>query len=267
MGKVRLASIIGVILIVFGGVGSVMAFQSIKSVDLQESQDVEADQIENVDIRMPNAYVDILPATSDDIQVELSGKVNDHEQRDFKIQERNGTLYVEYDDEQWKKLFQFIGPKETLQLTVYLPAKTFDSLEVNVSNGTLDAENLQVNELNVKSANGKLNIKDTVAKTVDVKTANGKIVLDHVEGALTGKAANGTISLVTSSLDRPIKFDLNNGSVDIKTENKPTNATIDVEVANGKIDVFGSSDRNHVFGDGENHIDISSMNGGIKITD
>ncbi|NGP46224.1 DUF4097 domain-containing protein [Bacillaceae bacterium SIJ1] len=259
------------IVILIVGFGSVVVFQSRKkmneTVGVEEEKEVSATHIRNVDIRMPNASIRIVPGDTDQMRIKLVGKVADYQQDDFQVEERQGTLSVKF-NKKLKRRFKWFGHSgDTLALTVYFPEKQFDSIHVSNANGKLEAEQLRVNELKAVTTNGKVVIRETKAATVHMKLANGKLVLDHVEGALTGETANGSILLTTSSLDHPIQFTTNNGAIDIQTKKIPTNATIHARVVNGKVNVFGESGRSHVYGAGEHQINISTVNGVVKMSE
>lgn len=56
---------------------------------------------------------------------------------------------------------------------------------------------------------------------------------------LPTKANNGGIKLITDTLDFPVDFEMNNGRIEIHTENEPANARIHARVDNWSIDVYG----------------------------
>src|SRR5699024_1208471 len=109
-------------------------------------------------------------------------------------------------------------------LIVYIPEKLYDSLKVEIDNGSLQVDGINVKELQAESENGRLTIENVTTENVQVSTNNGKIDIYHVEGDILGKTNNGAIFLETQELDRELKLQTDNGSIKVKTEEEPTNA-------------------------------------------
>ena len=103
------------------------------------------------------------------------------------------------------------------------------------------------------------------ADTIFAESDNGRILLEHVDGAITGKTDNGRITLDTPSLDRNIDFRTANGAIVIQSQSKPTNVSILTKTGHGKIDVFGERNSRTVIGAGENTIRLKSDNGRITV--
>lgn len=186
--------------------------------------------------------------------------------------------------EKWFKFFNFDFSFSSPKLTVYVPEKAYETIQIDTDNGRIDAHELEasemhinsnngrtsasdldVNELHVTTNNGRIELKDIQSSEVISEADNGEIKLENVEGELKGRTSNGKITLVTEHLDRPIDFSTNNGRINIQTENKPTNAVFDVKVDNGKARIFGNSNWNTVVGDGDNLIKLTANNGGITV--
>lgn len=90
--------------------------------------------------------------------------------------------------------------------------------------------------------------------------------MDNVEGEIRGSTDNGRILLLTNKINWPIDLSTDNGSIEIKTKSEPTNATINAEVGNGKITIFGEETKLKTFGKGESLIKLQTDNGRITVT-
>lgn len=275
-------SIIALLLLIIGIVGSIITFKTLSRPEpVSEKRVIENAQFTNISITTDNAKVEVLPTKDAKATVELSGKAKNYM---FEASEEGNTLAVVLKEKQWK-LVSFDFFLNALTLKVYVPEKQYEAMQIDNNNGRIQVENLVAKKLNVdtdngrielknmessevkaKADNGRIELKNIKALSVAVKADNGKILLEEVDGKLSGKTNNGRISLVTNNLERQIDFETDNGSIKIQTEKEPKNVTFNIKVDNGKVDIFGSSDRSSIFGNGEHLIKLKSDNGGITVT-
>ncbi|WP_100010331.1 DUF4097 family beta strand repeat-containing protein [Lentibacillus sediminis] len=258
----RKIAVIASLLIVAGVLGSVFTFPSVES-SVAAERDVDMTEIANINIRMDNGRVNVFRTDTSQAKIELEGSVSERDKPNFSVETEGDTLIIEVAKE--RKLFQFITFTGSATLNLYLPPKDYDSLIVDTDNGTFQAEELAVKEIQALTDNGKITLDSITAETVDLNTANGKIVLADVEGKITGKTNNGSISFDTPDLDRSMDLETDNGSITIQTEEEQANAVIDARTDNGRVTVFGDSDWDTVTGDGDHEIKLRTSNGSITI--
>ncbi|QGH33024.1 DUF4097 family beta strand repeat protein [Gracilibacillus salitolerans] len=265
MINIKKIIMIACILVLVGGIGSVMSYRFYEPATLAVTKEVQSTEITSIEIDIQNEKVDIIPTTDPTPKVELTGTEDSHSKTELVVEENNNTLSIHTENEMGKWFsFNFFNSSRTL--TVYLPEQEYQRLAVEISNGSLQAQGLTINEVNVETKNGKIDLSDIVADSYQLKTSNGKIDLENVEGELAARANNGAISLVTENLDRNINFETDNGRIKIQSEKEPTNAVIDTKVDNGRINLFGDSDYNTIIGDGDNLVKLSTKNGSITVT-
>ena len=282
MRNIKLISLIALALLIVGVIGSVFTFTSAyQSEEIIKTESVGSEGIENLNILTNNTKIEVLPTNDSDITAELSTKNKKHE---LLAKVEDSTLFIEVKDKQ-KSFISLDFFSFGTTLTVYVPEKAYDSLQVESDNGRITVDEIEANGVNVKADNGRIELeniesmtvtgnasnglismKNVNSSTINVTTSNGKIMLDHVEGEIYGKTSNGAIELVTENLDRFIELETNNGKINVQTEQEPTNVTFDVRVDNGKARVFGESNWDTVVGNGENLVKLTTNNGGITVT-
>ncbi|HHY73443.1 MAG TPA: DUF4097 domain-containing protein [Bacillus bacterium] len=303
MINIKKISVVALILLVAGIIGAVATFKSVyKEERVLEDKVIEESQFTNIDVNADNARIEIFPTDEAKTKVTLTGSNTKYQ---FSTNVGESTLSVKM-NYQSKKLFNFGFHPRGFKLKIRVPEKMYDNLKVQNNNGTIHIENLsaanfhghnnngtmqienlkadnffgQTNNgkielsgiegsaITTEAQNGRIGMKNVVSKTVKIKVSNGSISLTNVEGNLVGESHNGSIMLKTSSLDRPIDFETNNGQINIQSEKKPTNARFEVSIANGKANILDHTDKNSLFfGDGKNLIKLSTHNGKITVTD
>lgn len=264
MGNVKKVTVVALLLLFVGVVGSIFTFNFNEQTAIAETKTADTDNITAIDIRMNNEKVIIKPTEERQARIELTGKEANDDKTELAVKEDDNTLFIET-TKQREKLFQFFTWGGAVTLTVYLPEKSYKSLVVDIDNGSFQAEQLNIEDINAATNNGEIALADITAETVNVSSDNGKINLDHINGEINGKTNNGAISFITEGLDRNLDFDTDNGSIKIHSDEEPTNAVFDVRVDNGKINIFGDSDWDTVIGNGDNQIKLTTNNGSITV--
>jgi DUF4097 and DUF4098 domain-containing protein YvlB len=265
MSNIKKISIVALVLLLVGITGSLVTVNAKKHPEsIKEERIFNNEDFANIDIKVDNAGVEIIPSNNSTTRVELLGGDEKSREYIFDVDVQKNTLAVNLNEKQLK-FYNFAFSESALAIKVYVPEKLYESLRIEVANGSVKAEEIGIKAATIKTINGAIDLKDLETSTVTVRSHNGKIDLEDIEGDISGHVIKGSISLVTDHLDRNIALENLNGNIEIQTVKEPTNATIDVEVTHGKVDIFGDSTRDSVFGTGENLIKLTTLNGKVTI--
>ncbi|WP_438349818.1 DUF4097 family beta strand repeat-containing protein [Paenibacillus sp. FA6] len=300
MLNIKKLSIIALLLLLVGVVGSVLTYNlTQKSEWVTEEITIKDENFTNIKISINDARVELIPTNEADAFIEISGRGSRNK---VSATVQDSILSIVY-KEASPKLYNFdIVPKsETLK--VYVPKKLYDTVQIQSSNGSISAEDMEASEVNVKANDGRIELRDIYADSIIIESDNGrikaenmigstikakandgriefkriqadlvsavadngKIGLEEIKGKLSANANDGQIELLTDSLDYPIDFTTNNGRIDILTASEPTNATIHAQADNGSIKIFGEERSNVTIGSGEVKINLSSKDGKITV--
>lgn len=282
MSNIRKISVIALTLLLIGIIGSIFTIKPMLNKSPISKEEVINDKFNKIKIVTDNTGIELLPTTDATAKVDLSGKAGKGTKYHLSADVENATLTisVKYNLQSLVTLF----PSSPLLLKVYVPEVLYESLQIEDNNGHVNVGDFQAKEIHINTNNGRVvlnnvkstkvttetdngssNLKNVKASDITVKSKNGKIILEDIDGQIYAKSNNGSISFVTNQLDQPIDFETNNGRINIQTKEKPINATINANVNNGKADIFDSSNRHVVFGNGENSINLTTSNGSITI--
>lgn len=226
---------------------------------------IENASFTNIDVLSDNAKVEIIPTNSPTTTVEYVDKKGKNAKLDFQANVKKDTLTVKLKKKRWR-LINFDFSFSQRELLVKVPEKQYENIIVNNDNGKIKVTNMKAKDISFDTDNGNIELKNVDASSINVQSDNGRIIMEEVTGNIIGKTDNGQITLITNNWDRQIELTTDNGRIEIKTENEPTNATIDAKTDNGKIDVFGEKNEHTVFGKGKNLIKLKTDNGRITVT-
>jgi len=264
MNNLKKWIMIAVALLVIGGVGSLITFFTMKEYDIQENVTVDSANISGLEVRLRNGKILMRETDETQIRIELTGKERNKSNVKLRVEEVGGKLLIEPSRTK-APLFNIFSGFRSLHLSVYIPNRVLDSVQVDIQNGSLDVRQLHVANVRTTADDAAIRLEKVDAETVNVKSNNRNIIFDHVTGELTGETKNGKIMMITDDLDRNIDFYTSNGSIQIDTGKEPTNAILDVRANNGKVRVFEKQDWTAAFGNGEYLIKLRANNGNITI--
>ncbi|RST71855.1 hypothetical protein D4T97_018285 [Siminovitchia acidinfaciens] len=284
MTLIKKISIVALLLLVIGTVGSLLTVKSaMKSIEVEEERTIN-DQFTNIQVKTNNSRVEIIPTEASVTTVELTGKVSKNHKLTFETDVKGGTLYVDLKDRH-RMLFS-MDFFTSIQLKVHVPKEQYGSIQIKSNNGRILAEELDVKDLHADTDNGRIELKNIKGSTVkarssngrielrridtdsvDAETDNGSIFLNEVYGNITGSSDNGKITMENDHIDQLMEFETDNGRIEIQTKKEPADVTFHGRTSNGKVTIFDQTySKEFEVGDGKNLIKLKSQNGSITVT-
>lgn len=263
--------------------------------------DMTKDKFDNVDIQLENGMLAISPSADGKMHVDIADK-NYKQQLSVDIVNRTLVISLTEETKSWG-IFSITRGMNTPTLTVELPDRLYEKIQISSEHGRITGERLAATEFEAETDNGSINfsrigagnfkatsengdvrLNSIQAKNIEVETENGKLVLHdiqsgnvkatsangaiamkEIDGVVHAQTDNGRIHLVADNLDRAIELETDNGAILLETRKQPENATIRAEVDWGSISVFGSKNAKTIFGSGQHPIDLQSDNGSITV--
>jgi len=281
MDKIKKMSLVALVLLLVGIVGSLLTFRPVFRQEAKLEEKVIHEKFSRIQIATDNTAIEILPATGSAAKITVSGRAEKGSTYHLSTDVKNAVLSIGIKYKQ-RNFISFFP--SSLSLKVYVPEKWYESLQVKNNDGRVRAGDLRARDIRIKTENGKIELNhisgDTItaeandgsstlenvkASLVKVKSENGKIVLKNLDSRVSGKAGDGSILFTTRHLNHPVELRANNGNIKIQTGEKPANATIRASAEDGRVDIFGSSDGNRVFGSGKPLIQLFTADGNIAV--
>ncbi len=208
----------------------------------------------SLQVYVPESVYESLQVKGDDGRIIVS----DIQAKDMNIKTDNGNIDV-------RNVKGTTFKAQSNDGTTKLNNITATDVLVKSDNGNIELINAKASTVKTEVNDGTTNLNHVTAANAHMKSDNGKINLEKIEGQMSATAYDGGISLVTNQLESPITFKTANGDIHIQTKEKPTNATINTSVENGKVNIFGNSNSSTVFGNGEYMIHLASNDGSITV--
>ncbi|MCF6463543.1 DUF4097 family beta strand repeat-containing protein [Clostridium sp. Cult1] len=87
-----------------------------------------------------------------------------------------------------------------MNLDVYLPDRYYKEINLDTSNGKIQAESLNLKILNCDTTNASISLKDIIGKNIDLTTKNGRINLINISSPIL-KAVSTNSNIILEDID------------------------------------------------------------------
>lgn len=186
-----------------------------------------------INITTLDSRVEILPIEGDEWRVECK----DTEKLYHTVELVDGILTIKQNGTA-RKWYEYITLRgaQNLSVTVYLPAGTYDSLNVHSTSGSIKVrEGFTFSDASLQNTSGSINCASCVSGALTVKNTSGSVTVSgSVGGDLQVKNTSGSITISGGVSG---KLDITNGSGSIEVKNAtPTSAII--KNTSGGIDLY-----------------------------
>jgi lia operon protein LiaG len=233
----------------FGGFG-------FNSVFLYEKKVLKNDKIDQIEVTHTSTDVNIIPTKDQNMTVELNGKVNKRVKDQYKLEVKEDgekvNIAVFRDDNEWFSGFNLNSGNVDLNLK--LPEKLYESIDINLSSGDMNLNEIQAKEVTLNTSSGDINVeKSEVEKKLSINSQSGDLMLQNLKAeSLHVDLASGdsnikhaeTKSVVLSSKSGNVgmndvkgEMEVAVSSGDTKIVNKEMNSNIKIESTSGDVDI------------------------------
>ena len=211
------------------------------------------DAFNDVDLDFQNRKVYILESSDDEIHV----KFYTHEKDMFEYSDLDNELTITISRKWYYNIFSFdiFSNREFFKVYLYLPTTstvenidvkssngllslnvndTFDFIKLKTSNGRIDIQNVQANNVVATSSNGSINIKNlNVNDKIDLYTSNGEVSIeDVISPIIEANTSNGKINAENIVSD-DIDLDTSNGDVFLSIIGEKDEYRVTLSTSNG----------------------------------
>ncbi|WP_167577722.1 DUF4097 family beta strand repeat-containing protein [Ammoniphilus sp. YIM 78166] len=208
------------------------------SVEFSERKVIPSTDLDRIQIRTDIAHLSVGETGGDEIEVRLRGNM-EQEWRDnlrFEVRQEGNQAAIELLLPPNPKLSFGMSAKE-LELDVLLPDKRFEEIDIRSSIGTINIENIQVDQLQAKTNVGKISLLEVRGVKTELKTDVGLIFVEKVGGELDITSNTGKIDVLLEGITSDVRIKSNTGKVNVYSKNKPSSLKLDLRSDIGRVEV------------------------------
>ncbi|WP_053372101.1 DUF4097 family beta strand repeat-containing protein [Paenibacillus sp. FJAT-27812] len=234
---------------------------------------VDASSLKSIYAKTDTFSVNFVRGTSDDIQLRLEGNAS-AQYKDkivLKADQKGDTLYIEGNT---KNSFTFGISIINLKLTIELPEKVWDTVDINTDTGNITIEQMEAENLKLKLDTGNLKVSNYSFKEILFDTDTGNVTFTDGVGSIKGETDTGNIRIENDELRGDIALESDTGNVTINVDKQPQSAAIHIQkdVGSSKVEWAGFTDTNDSksiiegkIGNGDIQIAVKSDVGNVKL--
>lgn len=254
---ILLPIILGTILLVGGAAITIYAARKISNSSgaghIQNSYDIE-EEFTSFNAQLSTADFEIKVAEDGKTRVDCDEKEKQH----HTVKVEDNTLRINLVDERhWYERW-FDWDFKNMKITVYVPEKAYDELQVKTSTGAIRTTNkISFKNVDARASTGDVTIYSDVEERVQVKTSTGDVSLDEITTKdVNIKTSTGSISFNKVTATGDIVTECSTGGVSLKDT---TFVNLDSTASTGSIRLTDSI--------GSKHIKIKRSTGSVNFVD
>lgn len=213
--------------------------------DIPLSAPIEAGTV-NLSVESVNGAVEVSPWTGDTVKIDLEVKAKGTSDADAEenLEDFRYDLSSEVSGGEQDIVLTFPMSSASLWSTysvfiqVFVPETGLDMIEVDLTNGAITIDDLEISALNLDTTNGAIRLSDIQTTSITAHSTNGQISGTLSSAGGTFSTTNGAIDIDLDAQSGAYNFDTTNGSIDI---NLPSGSdigyNINLDTSIGSIDV------------------------------
>ncbi|RJE83085.1 hypothetical protein D3P07_25985 [Paenibacillus sp. 1011MAR3C5] len=273
---------IGIILIIVGIIGVLYVYENgsgntllnirnFFASEINEQQTIDISDVRNLDISSGSLDVRLVQGSGSDAVIKLEGWASKNYIKNMKLEstKKDGTLQLSLKNDRGIRFgFGFRGVK----MTVELPEKTWNQLDVDLDSGDLSLEQMRVEnaklqtnsgdveaadlqvdsnlsvsinsgdltlrtvtarKMDLSSQSGDLSVKGYEADSIDFKVSSGDVHFEDGTAELAGKTSSGNIMMKSDNITRHADLRTGSGDVVVILENNPNSLSVQFKAGSG----------------------------------
>ncbi|MED4755043.1 DUF4097 family beta strand repeat-containing protein [Brevibacillus choshinensis] len=269
-----------------------LPFTETKEVNIEQSFD--ASSLKEIVVDVSSTDVHVVRGSSEKIEVRLHGQASPKMADQFRLKGENkgNTLQIGVEKQEG---FRIGFGYESVAMTVELPEKQWDEINVKVGSGDISVANVEGKTIDVFTSSGDIKLEDSKASaivldtssgdiqaeqfkadTMKVHSDSGDISLKEGEATLKGDAESGDIDIEFVELLHDADLSTSSGDVKITLEQEPKSLTVDYrgDSGSGKIRWDGFQETDHAedgkmikgtFGSGDTMLKVTTGSGDFTL--
>src|SRR5690554_6449409 len=202
----------------------------------EKSDQVDAKDINVINIELSGAQLNIEPTEGEQIKVEYEAKIFELTNNDYDLtmDKIGDVLHIELKQNKAMTLTSILND---VDVNVLIPNKQFENISIESNAGKVSINDVQLVKLDIEANVGYVNLNDVAADSIDMEVTVGKVNMNEVVGNfdLTLNAAKMVAKL--SEISQNMHFVADAGRFEFILLEEPTNLDVDLNINNGSLKV------------------------------
>ncbi|WP_117168351.1 DUF4097 family beta strand repeat-containing protein [Paraliobacillus sediminis] len=251
-------------------------FSDSSKASVNEEQVIDASDIKQIYVEADVVDIKIEKSSDENIHVFLDGKVSEKRKDniDFRVEEDNGELKIDLKGEKQISIsFLPLQDWGSIKLTILIPEKQFDKLDLVNNVGGIIVNYGDFNTVNVESDVGDVKLQEIISKSASVTSSVGDTSIRQAQGEWDIKSDVGEVDLQLKEWEQDITIVSDIGDIEVQVAKKTADYTLDLDSDIGDVTVDGfdlnRDGGKEVYlqsGSGEPLLKVSSDMGDIEVS-
>jgi lia operon protein LiaG len=230
-------------LFIIGVVGTLVSVSasggfSLDTYNVHDQAVVNNVDISRVEIDLSSSDVTVNSSDSDEITVEMNGKISKKLKKKLKldVQEKGQTLKIGLTGEDQIKFNIGVLIVDT-NVEVFLPQKIYDSIQIDTSSGDILIQDLKAKETLFDTSSGDIIARNLFTEVNRFHSSSGEMELSNVTGDIQAESSSGDMIIDYVNANGNLDAKTSSGDVSVTYRNEPNSLAIDFQGSSGEGEV------------------------------
>jgi lia operon protein LiaG len=231
------------VLFITGVVGTLVTVSasggfSLDTYNVHDKTVVNNVDITKIEIDLSSSDVTFNSTDSDDITVEMNGKISKNLKKKLKldVKEKGETLKIGLTGEDQIKFNIGVLIVDT-NVEVFLPQKVYESIQIDTSSGDILIQDLKAKETLFETSSGDIIARNLYTEVNRFHSSSGDMELSNVTGDIRAESSSGDMIIDFVHANGNIDAKTSSGDVSVTYQNEPNSIAIDFQGSSGEGDV------------------------------
>jgi lia operon protein LiaG len=231
------------LLFIVGVVGTLVSVSasggfSLDTYNVHDKTVVNNVDISRVEIDLSSSDVTVNSSDSDEITVELNGKISKKLKKKLKldVQEKGQTLKIGLTGED-QIIFNIGVLIVDTNVEVFIPQKIYDSIKIDTSSGDILIQDLKAKETIFETSSGDIIASNLYTEVNRFHSSSGEMELSNVTGDIEAESSSGDMIIDYLNANGNLDAKTSSGDVNVTYQDVPNSLAIDFQGSSGEGDV------------------------------
>lgn len=246
-----------------------------EEIDIDITKEIEdIKKVSRVEVGVIASDIVLVKSDTDKISARLKGTVKGYTKKtlpSLKCEKSGSTAKIEVVNAKLKDQIFNNFRQMNCTLTVSIPKKMFDKIELEGISADIQIKGIQANVVKATTVSGHVDIKDNNIKELKANSTSGDVDIVAEAGKLDAAAISGDVKVELGKVEEDINLSVISGDINLVIPHD-SNADVKMTTVSGDFSVFNpisiSSKQKTVefkLGKGGNDIQLKSVSGDVEV--
>ncbi|GIP35177.1 DUF4097 family beta strand repeat-containing protein [Paenibacillus sp. J2TS4] len=244
-------------------------------ITVDEKKTVDASSVSSIEVDSDSINVKFVPGDGNEVELHLFGEYIDRKFKDkFRLSTSASGNKLKVKAEATKKWGILIMGKSSPTLTIKVPEKLYEDVNIQLSSGNVEVDSLQANRLAIQTSSGNMRVNQFAGQRMKLRGKSGTISIQEAQGEIDAALTSGNVKITNAALSDNITVETTSGDIQLNAHELPPSFKVDMRAGSGDVSAkvpnltFQEKTENRILGEvgqGGPLLKLQATSGNVRI--